>query len=326
MRAYIIRRFLLMIPTLFGITLITFLIIHLAPGSPAMLAAQGGMLGKGASAENIAEMQHVLGLDKPLHVQYWNWLKRIVRFDFGVSFKDHRKVIDKIMEALPNTLIINIISLIVIYIVSIPLGIFSAVRQNTVWDKGITSILFVLYSLPAIWIALLLILFFYVKWDLLPASGLQSLQASTYTFFPWLLDRMKHMVLILVCISYGGFAVISRYVRSSMLEVINQDYIRTARAKGVVEKKVIYHHAFANALIPIVTLLGLEVTDLLSGSVILEPIFAWPGLGWLFIDAMNARDYTTILGLSVFTAILVLVGTLLADIFYAVVDPRIRYD
>ena len=326
MRAYIIRRLLLIIPTFIGISIITFAIIHIAPGNPAMLSIQGGMLGKGASPANIAEMQKVLGLDKPLYVQYFQWVGRLLRFDFGRSFKDHRKVIDKIMEALPNTLLLNIISFLLIYSISLPLGIWSAIKQNTVVDKGITSILFVLYSLPVIWVALLLILFFYVKLDWLPVGGLQSLQASEYSTFPWLLDRVKHIILPVTCFTYAGFALISRYVRSSMLEVINQDYIRTARSKGLKEKKVIWRHGFSNALIPIVTLLGLELPGLLGGSIIIEQIFAWPGLGWLFFDALNARDYMTIMGLTVFTASLVLIGTLLADLLYAVVDPRIHYD
>jgi len=325
-RAYIIRRLLLTIPTFIGISLITFFVIHLAPGDPAMLALQGETMGKGASAANIAEMKHVLGLDRPLYIQYFDWMGRTIRLDFGESLKDHRKVIDKIWEALPNTLILNLISLILIYLISLPLGIISAVKQNTWLDKSITSVLFVLYSLPAIWIALLLILVFYVKLDWLPAGGLQSLEAADYPFFPWLWDRITHLILPVVCFTYAGFAVISRYVRSSMLEVIRQDYIRTARAKGLSERKVIYKHGLANAMIPIVTLLGLELPGLLGGSVILEQIFSWPGLGWLFFDALNARDYTTIMGLTVFTAILVLLGTLLADILYAVVDPRVHYE
>jgi peptide/nickel transport system permease protein len=325
-RAYIIRRLLMTIPTFLGISLITFLVIHLTPGNPAMLALQGDTMGKGYSAANVAEMKQILGLDRPLYVQYFDWLDRMVRFDFGESLKDHRKVIDKILEALPNTLLLNVISLILIYLISLPLGIISAVKQNSWVDKSITSVLFVLYSLPAIWIALLLILLFYVRLDWLPAGGLQSLEASDYSFLPWLWDRLMHIILPVTCFTYAGFAVISRYVRSSMLEVIRQDYIRTARAKGLSENKVIYKHGLSNALIPIVTLLGLELPGLLGGSVILEQIFAWPGLGWLFFDALNARDYTTIMGLTVFTAILVLLGTLLADILYAVVDPRVHYD
>ena len=326
MRAYILRRLLLAIPTFIGITLITFIIIHLAPGDPATLMAQGDMMGKGASAANLVEMKKVLGLDQPVHIQYIQWVGRIVRLDFGESIKDHRKVIDKIWEALPNTLVLNIISLLLIYLISLPLGVYSAVKQNTLVDKGITSVLFVLYSLPTIWVALLLILWFYVKLDWLPAGGIQSLSISGDSFFPWILDRMKHLVLPVICFTYGGFAVVSRYVRSSMLEVIRQDYIRTARAKGLSNTKVIYRHALANAMIPIVTLLGLELPGLIGGSVILEQIFSWPGMGWLFFDALNARDYTTIMGLTVFSALLVLLGTLIADLLYAVVDPRVHYD
>jgi peptide/nickel transport system permease protein len=325
LRAYIVRRLLLMIPTFLGITIITFLLMHLTPGNPAMLAVQGDMMGKGSSAANIAEMQHVLGLDKPLHVQYLNWLGRIIRLDFGESLKDHRKVLDKIMEALPNTLLLNIISFIIIYLISVPLGIISSVKQNTIVDKGITSVTFILYSLPVIWVALLLILLFYVKLGWLPLGGIQSLQASEYSFFPWLIDRFMHIILPVTCFTYAGFAVISRYVRSSMLEVIRQDYIRTARAKGVNENQVIYRHGFSNALIPIVTILGMELPGLIVGSVILERIFDWPGLGWLLFDATLARDYTTIMGDLVFTSILVLLGMLLSDILYAFVDPRIHY-
>jgi peptide/nickel transport system permease protein len=325
-RAYILRRLLLAIPTFIGITLVTFIIIHLAPGDPATLMAQGDMMGKGASAANLVEMKKVLGLDQPMHIQYVRWVGRIVRLDFGESIKDHRRVIDKIWEALPNTLVLNIISLLLIYLVSLPLGVYSAVKQNTLIDKGITSVLFVLYSLPTIWVALLLILLFYVKLDWLPAGGIQSLSITGDSFFPWFWDRLKHLVLPVICFTYGGFAVVSRYVRSSMLEVIRQDYIRTARAKGLGNNRVIYRHALANAMIPIVTLLGLELPGLIGGSVILEQIFSWPGMGWLFFDALNARDYTTIMGLTVFSALLVLLGTLIADILYAVVDPRVHYD
>jgi len=326
MWSYILRRVLLAIPTFIGISLITFFIMHLAPGDPATMALQGDSIGKGMSAANIEQMKETLGLNDALPVQYFRWMKRLVCLDLGESLKDHRKVTEKIWEALPNTLLLNLLALIIVYTVSLPLGVFSAEKQNTFFDKSITTVLFILYAIPVIWLALLLIMLFYVKLNWFPASGIQSLDSEYMRWWPWLFDRLKHMILPLVCFSYAGFAVISRYVRSSMLEVIRQDYIRTARAKGLSERKVIYKHALSNALIPIVTLLGLELPGLLGGSVIIEQIFSWPGLGWLFFDALNSRDYTVIMGLTVFTSILVLLSTLLSDILYAVVDPRIHYE
>lgn len=322
MLQYIVRRLLFMIPLLLGITIITFVIVHLSPGGPADMLT--GLSPK-VSAEAKARLHSLYGLDKPFHVQYWLWLSRLVRFDFGRSFKDGRLVIIKILERLPATLLLNVLSLLLIFFIALPIGIISAVRQDSFFDKGMTVFVFLGFSVPAFWLALLLMVLFGVVLGWLPISGMHSVNFPYFSFWGKLWDIIKHLILPVFVSAFGGLAYLSRYSRTSMLEVLRQDYIRTARAKGLSEKKVIYRHALRNALIPIVTLLGLSLPALIGGGFIFETIFAWPGMGRLGYQAIMARDYPVIMGVGVIAALLTLLGNLIADITYAFIDPRIRY-
>lgn len=322
MLEYIARRLLFMIPLLLGITIITFVVVHLSPGGPADMLT--GLSPK-VSAEAKARLHSLYGLDKPLHVQYWLWLSRIVRFDFGESFKDGRLVIIKVLERLPATLLLNVLSLLLIFFIALPIGIISAVRQDSFFDKGMTVFVFLGFSVPAFWLALLLMLLFGVVLGWLPISGMHSVNFPYFPFWGKFWDIIKHLILPVFVSAFGGLAYLSRYSRTSMLEVLRQDYIRTARAKGLPEKKVIYRHALRNALIPIITLLGLSLPALIGGGFIFETIFAWPGMGRLGYQAIMARDYPVIMGVGVIAALLTLLGNLIADITYAFVDPRIRY-
>jgi peptide/nickel transport system permease protein len=270
-------------------------------------------------------MLHLYGMDDPLYVRYFTWLKRLGTLDFGDSFLDHRPVTAKIMERLPATLSLNIASLLISLLLAVPLGLYAAVRQHSRFDKLGGTALYLLYSLPEFWVALLLIMLLGVKLKLLPINGMQSVDARHLSFFPYLWDRIVHMLLPVFCLTYGELAFLSRFVRGSSLEVIRQDYIRTARAKGLDESRIVYTHIFRNTLIPVVTLLGLLLPTLISGSIILESIFSWPGVGNLFFNSVLARDYPVVMGLSTITAMLVLFSTLLADLLYAWVDPRVTY-
>ncbi|MDP2168277.1 MAG: ABC transporter permease [Thermodesulfovibrionales bacterium] len=321
MLIYISKRLLLMVPLIFGITLITFIVIHLAPGGPVEVQTEMSLKTSAQARENL---KRLYGLDKPVHIQYLEWLKRFAMLDFGKSFVDGRRVTDKILERVPITLIINVLSLLLILLIAIPLGVISATRQYSVFDKVSTVFVFVGYSTPTFWLALLLMLLFGVYWGVLPISGFESIDVSGMNRLERLMDWGRHLILPVGVSAFGGIAGISRYTRSSMLEVIKQDYIRTARAKGLPESEVIMRHAFRNALMPIVTILGLSIPGLIGGGVIFETIFAIPGMGQLFYSSTMSRDYPTIMGVLVIGAVLTLIGNLVADISYALIDPRIR--
>ncbi len=324
MLQYTLRRLLYLVPTLIGITIVTFLVINLAPGDPVELINRGEMDAR-ISPQSYQNMLHLYGLDDPIHVRYVTWIKRLATLDFGTSFLDHRPVRDKIMERLPATLILNITSLIAALLLAVPLGLYAAARQNSRFDKVGGTTLYFLYSLPEFWVALLLIMFFGVKLRLLPFHGMESMDARELGLLAYGWDRVLHMILPTICLTYGSLAYLSRFVRGSSLEVIRQDYIRTARAKGLDERSVVYRHVFRNTMIPLLTLLGLLLPTLISGSIILESIFSWPGVGDLFFTSVRARDYPVVMGLSFITAILVLLSTLLADLLYAWADPRVTY-
>jgi peptide/nickel transport system permease protein len=323
MLAYLAKRLFMLIPLFIGITLVTFLVIHLAPGEPVEM--QVAMNPK-VSAESRQRMREFYGLDKPLHVQYGQWLSRLVRLDFGRSFApDNRKVVDKIKERIPVTLSLNIIALILEFGLAIPIGILAAVRRDTLLDKGMTIFVFLGFSTPTFWLALLLMYLFGVKLGWLPISGLHSLGSERMGTFLWLCDLAKHLILPISVATFGSLAGVSRYMRSTMLEVIGQDYIITARAKGLPERLVIFRHALRNALLPVITLMGFSLPGLIGGSVIFESIYAIPGLGQLFYQGVMARDYPLVMGILVIGAFLTLIGNLLADICYSLADPRIRH-
>jgi len=318
---YIFKRLLLAVPIILGITLISFTVIHLAPGGPVEAQTELSIKASQQARENL---KRLYGLDKPLHIQYLQWLGRFLRLDFGKSFVDGRKVIDKIKERIPITLTINLLSLLLILIIAIPLGVLSATRQYSLFDKASTIFVFVGYSTPTFWLALLMMMLFGVYLGWLPISGFQSIDISEMNWIGRVADWVRHLILPVFVSAFGGIAGLSRYSRSSMLEVIRQDYIRTARAKGLSEKDVILRHALRNALLPIVTILGLSVPVLIGGGVIFETIFSIPGMGQLFYASAMSRDYPTIMGILVIGAVLTLIGNLIADISYAIVDPRIR--
>jgi peptide/nickel transport system permease protein len=319
---YLIKRLGLMVPLFIGITIISFGVIHLAPGSPIDMATD---LNPKATAEVKERMRALYGLDKPLYMQYWNWVSRMAVLDFGFSFsQDGRRVADKILERLPITILLNLLSLAIILLVAIPIGVLSATYQGSFFDKVTTVLVFVGFAVPHFWLALLLMILFGVQLGWLPISGLKSLN---YEFLPapvqiW--DQISHLILPVFISASGGLAGLSRYMRSNMLEVIRQDYITTARAKGLSQKTVIFKHALRNALLPVITILGLSIPGLIGGSVIFETIFASPGMGQLFYASVMARDYPTIMGILVIGAVLTLIGNLIADLSYALADPRIR--
>ncbi len=311
-----------MIPMLLGITVICFAVMHLAPGSPTDLQTQ---MNPRASAELKERLRAMYDLDKPLYVQYGLWIKRLAVLDLGKSFApDRRPVADKIGERLPVTISLNVLSLLLILITAIPLGVLSAVHQGAWFDAAVSVFVFIGFAVPTFWLALLLMIFFGVDLGWLPISGLRSLN---YEYLPpgaafW--DLVRHLILPVGISAFGGLAGLSRYMRANMLEVIRQDYILTARAKGLSEFRVIYVHALRNALLPVITILGLSIPGLIGGSVIFETIFAVPGMGQLFYMSVMARDYPTIMGILFIGAVLTLLGNLLADVAYAVADPRIR--
>ena len=323
MLGYALRRLVLAIPLLIGITFVSFLVIHLAPGEP--VENQMGETSTQSDRELRERLKEIYGLDKPLHVQYWSWLTRLVRLDFGRSFSpDARPVLQKIGERLPVTLLLNIVEMMVIVVLAIPIGVLSATRQYSRFDKVTTIFVFVGFATPDFWLALMLMILFGVQLGWLPISGLRSPTWEYLSFWQQQWDFVAHLALPILVATFGGLAGFSRYMRQSMLEVIRQDYIQSARAKGLPERMVIAKHALRNALLPIVTVLGLSLPGLIGGSVIVESIFALPGMGQLMVQAVFERDYPVIMGNLVIVASLTLVANLIADLTYSLVDPRIR--
>jgi peptide/nickel transport system permease protein len=329
MTTYILRRILLLIPTLIGITLLTFLLIRLAPGNAALL--KGGMGengGRAMTAEVREQMIKLYGLDKPWYIAYRDWVGRSLRLDLGESIVDHQPVSQKIGERLPLTISLAGSALFLSYLIAIPLGIVAALKRGRPLDRTISFVVFVLYSIPSFAAALLLILLVaggdYL--NLLPMYGANSINAPEMGPFAWLWDRVLHMILPVICLTYGSLASISRYARVSMLEALGQDFVRTARAKGLPERLVIFRHALRNALIPIITIFALELPALIGGAVIIESIFSLPGMGQLMFQSLDSKDEPVIMGITFLAAVVTLLSYLAADILYVVVDPRISYE
>lgn len=321
MLTYIIKRMLLMVPILIGITVLSFGVMRLAPGGPA--EAQMDFSAK-ASAEARERLRKLYGADQPFYKQYATWLTKFMTLDFGEAFADGRKVKDKILERLPITLTINLLSLGLVLLIAIPVGIMSATRQYSLLDRFTTIFVFVGFSTPSFWLALLLIYLFGVQWGVLPISGIHSLDITGLTVWGRLSDEANHLILPVFVSAFGGLAGFSRYVRNNMLEVMRQDYIRTARAKGLTEQLVIYKHALRNALMPVITILGLALPGIIGGSVIMETVFGIPGMGQLMYQAVLSRDYNLVMGILVPGAFLTILGNFLADVAYAFTDPRVR--
>lgn len=322
MLRYLVKRLIGIIPLLFGITVISFAVIHLAPGKPATVEQS---MDPRVSAESRARMAKLYGLDRPLHAQYIDWVAKMARLDFGRSFGDNRPVLDKILERIPVTLAINISSLLLIFGLGVFLGIKGALRPNSLFDHSLTVGMFLLFAAPTFWLALLAMQLFSIQLGWFPISGLTSLDYEYFSPLRKFLDICWHLFLPVCVISFGSLAGISRYMRASMIETLRQPFITACRAKGLSRGAVIYKHALRNAILPIVTIVGLSIPGLLGGSVIFESIFALPGIGRLFYEAVMTRDYPLIMAEVVLGAVLTMIGNLVADISYAYADPRIKY-
>lgn len=317
----ILKKVILLVFTFIGISFITFLVINISPGKPSDMLDFSSKITYEAKEKII----RLYGLDKPLHIRYFNWFIRFIKLDFGNSFKDDRPVIKKIIERLPATLLLNILSLSIIFIVGVSLGILCAVYKNKFLDHIISFFVFLGYSLPKYWLAILCMIVFGIKLKLLPISGLRSVNFEYLSFSEKIFDVIKHLILPVVISSFGGIAGLTRYIRGSMIEQLNSEYIKFVFSKGTSKNKVVLKHAFRNVLIPVVTILGLSLPEIIGGSFIFETIFAYPGMGRLGYEAIMSRDYPLIMGISVITAFLTLLGNFLADIIYTYVDPRVKY-
>ncbi|WLD58034.1 ABC transporter permease [Salinispirillum sp. LH 10-3-1] len=315
MTVYLIRRLLMMVPILLGVSVLSFGIMYLSPGKPAVLNMDPNV-----SAEARARQIEALGLNDPVHVQYARWLARTLKGDFGVSYIRKRPVGQMIWERLGNTMILMGVSLLLAAAVAIPVGILSAQKPYSPMDYTVTTGSFLGIATPDFWLALMLIMLFSVHLGWTPVGGMSTLGADFS-----LLDRLHHLILPSIVLATASMASLMRYTRASMLEVLHQDYIRTARAKGFRERTVVYKHGLRNGLIPVITIFGLLLPNLVGGSVVVEKIFSWPGLGMMFIDATFQRDYPVIMALVMIGAVVTIIGNLIADVLYAVVDPRIEY-
>lgn len=316
MATYILRRILMAIPLLIGITILSFAIIKMAPGGPTAM-----MMDPNIKPEDRVKFIEKYGLDDPVHVQYVKWLGNMAQGDFGTSLvRKGTDVSELIMNRLPNTLLLMVVSTLLAVVISIPFGVLSATKPYSKLDYSVTVTSFLGLATPNFWLGLILIMFLSVNLGWFPTGGTHTLNAP---FSIW--DRIHHLILPALVLATADMAGLTRYTRTSMLEVIRQDYMRTARAKGFRETKVIYKHGLRNGLIPVITIFGLMLPTFIGGSVIVEQVFAWPGIGKLFFDSAFQRDYPVIMALTVISAVFVVIGNLIADILYAVFDPRIEY-
>lgn len=326
MTRYVIRRLLAAIPLVIGIATIIFFVMNLAPGDPTAFYFNPNI-----PPAVLAQLRHNLGLDQPIYIRYVKWMVSFFTGHFGYSFAQSRPVADVIMDALPNTLILTGSALVLVFVLGVAAGTWQGVRQHSWADKIISVVSLFFYSMPSFWLGLMLMLLFALKayeWGLpaLPPTGLTSINYASLSLLGKLADRAAHLVLPVLTLTLVLAAGVARYTRGQMLEVIHQDYIRTARAKGLPERTVITRHALRNSLLPVITLLGLYIPFLFSGTVFVETIFSINGMGRVIVDAIFQRDYPVVMATSFFFAVMVVVGNLLADVLYAVADPRIRYD
>ncbi|HEY8181818.1 MAG TPA: ABC transporter permease [Thermoanaerobaculia bacterium] len=325
MASYVARRLLYAVLTFLGITVAVFALVHAVPGDPITfyIGAHGA---HNLSRATLDAIRHEHHLDEPLVTQYLYWLRGILRFDLGASIVDHRPVTRRILEKLPNTFELNALAFLIAAAIGVPLGLWSAARAGRPLERASSVLFFLLYSLPSFWVALLLMELFAVKLGLLPTFGMTSDEYLDLSAGQKLLDHARHLVLPVTTLTYAQIAIFARFSKSALTEVIHQDYITTARAKGAGPQNVLWRHAFRNALIPLITLLGLTIPYLISGSVIVEQIFQWDGIGRLYFTAILTRDYPIVLGLTVVTALVTLLASLVADILYAIADPRVRFE
>lgn len=328
MTKYVARRVLGAIPLVLGIATIIFFLVNLAPGDPTLL-----MLAPGMDQEVVEQMRANFGLDQPIPVRYAKWLGAMLTGDFGESFSHSRPVLEVLLDFLPHTLLLSACALLVAFLFGIVLGTIQAVRQYSLMDSSLSVVLLFFYSMPSFWLALMLILtlslFARNVWGLpiwFPASGMVSVDHDSMSTLERIADSARHLVLPTTSLALVLTAGIARYMRGSMLEVVRQDFVRTAHAKGLPERVVVFKHALRNALLPIITLIGLYLPYLFSGTVLIEYVFAWPGMGRALVDAIHSRDYPLVTAGTFFFATMVVVANLIADVLYAVVDPRIRYE
>jgi len=324
MVSYIVRRLLYGVLTFLGITVAVFVLVHSVPGDPIDFYVSQHMTHLSQAA--LEAIRHEHHLDQPVITQYLYWLRGAVTLDFGTSITDHRPVLDHVLEKLPHTIELNLTAFLLAAIIGVPIGLWSATRSGRPLERASAVLFFLLYSLPSFWVALLLMEFFSVKLGILPLFGMQSDEYFDLSSAQKLLDHTRHAILPVITLSYTQLAIFARFSKSALTEVIRQDYITTAYAKGAAPARVLWRHAFRNALIPLITLLGLVIPYLISGSVIVEDIFQWDGIGRLYFVSILSRDYPTVLGLTVATALLTLLASLLADVLYAFADPRIRFE
>lgn len=328
MRGYLLRRAAFAVPLVLGVATVIFLLVNLAPGDPAAAFLRPGM-----SAEVLQQTRANFGLDRPLHVRYVKWLGAVLTGDFGFSHSHGVPVADVLRQSLPHTLLLSAVALAGAFALGVGVGVVQAVRQGTFTDAALSVVTLLFFSVPSFWLALMLVLVFSVMagtvWDWpihFPASGARDVAASPFLSpGAQLLDRLHHLFLPALTLVLVVSAGIARYTRSSMLEVVRQDYVRAARARGLPERTVVLRHALRNALIPVVTLLGLYLPLLFSGAVFVETVFQWPGMGRVVVDAIARRDYPLVMAGTFLFAVMVVVGNLVADILYAVADPRIRH-
>jgi len=313
MTKYILRRLLLFIPALIGVTILTSSLIYLSPGDPARL-----MLGPQARTEAIVQLREEMGLDRPFYLRYLDWMGKVFRGNLGRSLQRNEGVADMIMARVPATLQLAFFALIIALLIAIPTGVFSALHPNSLFDNVARFFAVFWISMPSFWLGLVLLLLFSLRLDWLPISG----QGGPI----WTATGMLHIILPAFALGARRVAILTRLIRSRMMEILQEDYIRTARSKGLSERIVVYRHAFRNVLIPVVTVLGLQIPWLFSGSVIIEKVFAWPGMGRMLIDAVFKRDYPVVQGSILVFGILVMLINLAVDLTYAYIDPRIKYD
>ncbi len=323
MTVWLVRRLLYAVLTFFGITLATFTLIHSVPGDPVSFFI--GRAGLNTIPQEVLDnIRREFHLDEPLPVQYLWWVKGAVTFDFGTSIIDRRPVRERILEKLPNTFQLNFIAFSLAALIGIPIGLWSATRSGRRIERASAVGFFLLYSLPSFWVALLLMQLFAVRFQILPLLGMTSDDYLDMSMPERIADRVRHLILPVLTMTYAQLAIFARFSKSALTEVIRQDFITAARAKGAGNAAVLWHHAFRNALIPLITLFGITVPYLISGSVIVEEIFQWDGVGMLYFESVLTRDYPTVMGLTVVTAVVTLLASLLADILYALADPRVR--
>lgn len=327
MYSYIIRRILLGLLTLLLITFFVHGLIRLMPGDPLLVRLEMMEPGKRMLPEDLTRLREMYGLNDPFYVSYFKWLKNLCKGDLGQSFTQHASVGAVIRQRIGPTLQLTLSSLLLSFLLAIPLGLYATARSGHADERTVSVLLYMLYSLPAFVAAVALQQVFAIQLHgtalELPLYGIHSDHYGGMSWFQKFADSFRHSILPVTCFTYGALAYYSRFIHSNMQEVIRQDYIRTARAKGVGYWRILVHHAFRNTLIPLITLIGLELAALLSGSIILEQIFGWPGMGKLFFESIRMRDYPVLMGLILMFSILTLVGQLVADIFYAIVDPRV---